>query len=201
MYSFGLGVKNMSGRMKRAAKNLIVHNAAILRIFFGMFFDKKYLSGRHFSGSHKGWIWTAKAVWFQKVLGFNRYIPWPAHHTIKIANINKIKFHPDDINIFQSPGVYFQSLGAEIIIGKGAYIAPNVGLITTNHDPSDLNKHLEGKPVNIGERCWIGMNSIVLPGITIGHDSIVGAGSVVTKDIPPNSIAVGNPAKIIKVNK
>ncbi|MDO5851801.1 MAG: sugar O-acetyltransferase [Methanobacteriaceae archaeon] len=57
------------------------------------------------------------------------------------------------------------------------------------------------KPVKIGDRCWIGANSIILPGVTIGDNVVIGAGSVVTKDIPSNVIAAGIPAKIIKENK
>ena len=57
------------------------------------------------------------------------------------------------------------------------------------------------KPVKIGDRCWIGANSIILPGVTIGNNVVIGAGSVVTKDIPDNVVAVGSPAKIIRENK
>ncbi len=56
-------------------------------------------------------------------------------------------------------------------------------------------------PVNIGKDCWIGGGAIILPGVTIGDRCVIGAGSVVTKDIPADSLAVGNPAKIIKILK
>lgn len=56
-------------------------------------------------------------------------------------------------------------------------------------------------PVKIGDRCWIGANSIILPGVTIGDNVVIGAGSIVTKDIPSNMIAAGNPARIIRENK
>jgi len=56
------------------------------------------------------------------------------------------------------------------------------------------------KPVKIGKRCWIGINSIILPGVTIGDNVVIGAGSVVTSDIPSNMIAVGSPARVIRKN-
>jgi len=56
-------------------------------------------------------------------------------------------------------------------------------------------------PVKIGDRCWIGSNTIILPGVTIGDNVVVGAGSVVTKDIPSDVIVAGSPAKIIRENK
>ena len=57
-----------------------------------------------------------------------------------------------------------------------------------------------GKPVSIGSNVWIGGNCVVLPGVSIGDNSIIGAGSVVTKDIPSNVVAVGNPCEVIKEN-
>lgn len=109
-----------------------------------------------------------------------------------------IDFHPDDLNNFQSFGIYYQAIG-RITIGKGSYIAPNVGLITANHDITNLDLHTEPKPIVLGEKCWIGMNSVVLPGVILGDHTIVGAGSVVTKSFPEgNCVIAGNPAKIIK---
>lgn len=66
----------------------------------------------------------------------------------------------------------------------------------------NVEQRLEGleytHPVNIGDNVWISTGAIVLPGVTIGANSVIGAGSVVTKDIPPNSLAVGNPCKVIR---
>ena len=96
------------------------------------------------------------------------------------------------------PGSYYQSFG-KITIGKGTYIAQNVGIITANHDLHNLDLQAEAKDVIIGERCWIGMNSIILPGTTLGPHTVVGAGSVVTKSFEEgNCIIAGNPAKIIR---
>ena len=87
----------------------------------------------------------------------------------------------------------------EIIIGDNVMIAPNVILCSATH-PVSPNLREKGVqynlPVKIGNRVWIGANSVVMPGVTIGDNSIIGAGSVVTKDIPPNVIAFGNPCKV-----
>lgn len=101
--------------------------------------------------------------------------------------------------MFQGQGKYFQAQDAKIIIGRGTYIANNVGIITTNHDINNLDRHDPGKNIKIGEKCWIGMNSMILPGVHLGSGTIVGAGSVVTKSfLQGNIIIAGNPAKIIR---
>ncbi len=103
------------------------------------------------------------------------------------------------MNNFQHFGCYFQCWRGKIKIGKGSYIAPNVGIITQNHDLQDLDTHAEAKDVVLGQKCWIGMNSIILPGVILGDKTIVGAGSVVTKSfVNGNCVIVGNPAKIIR---
>ncbi len=123
---------------------------------------------------------------------------FPISPFCRVVHPENIEFSPDDLNNFQSPGVYFQAIG-KITIGKGTYIAPNVGLITANHDPLDLDKHLPAEPIALGENCWIGMNAVILPGVTLGDKTVVGAGSVVTKSFPQGSVVIGgNPAKIIK---
>lgn len=89
----------------------------------------------------------------------------------------------------------------KITIGNNVFIAPNVCLITEEH-AMDVEQRLAGleytHPVNIGDNVWICAGAIVLPGVTIGANSVIGAGSVVTKDIPPDSLAVGNPCKVIR---
>lgn len=84
-----------------------------------------------------------------------------------------------------------------ISIGDNCTICPNVRLIA--HDASTKNSlgYTKIGLINIRENCFIGDSAIVLPNVTIGPNSIIGAGSVVTKNVPPNMIAVGNPAKVI----
>lgn len=89
-------------------------------------------------------------------------------------------------------------------IGKNALIASNVLIVTLNHGISLENnipfakQDLVTGPVSIGDNCWIGERVIILPNVKIGNNCIIGANSVVTKSIPSNSIAVGNPARVIK---
>lgn len=86
-----------------------------------------------------------------------------------------------------------------ITIGNDVFIGPKVNLITINHDPDPDNRSATyGCPIIIEDKVWIGINSTILPGVRIGYGAIVGAGSVVTKDVPAMTIVAGNPARIIK---
>lgn len=88
-----------------------------------------------------------------------------------------------------------------IYIGDGTMIGPNVTIATASH-PILPKLREEGYqfnlPVYIGKNCWIGAGAIILPGVKVGDGSVIGAGSVVTKDIPGNVIAVGNPCKVMR---
>ena len=86
-----------------------------------------------------------------------------------------------------------------ITIGNDVFIGPKVNLITINHDPNPENRSATyGRPIVIEDKAWIGINSTILPGVRIGYGAIVGAGSVVTKDVPPMTVVAGNPARFIK---
>lgn len=104
----------------------------------------------------------------------------------------------------------------KITVGNNVLIAPNVQIYTATH-PIDLNerltpveapegvryvRHTFALPVTVEDGCWIGGGVIILPGVTIGKGSVIGAGSVVTKNVPANSLAVGNPCRVIRqINK
>ena len=90
---------------------------------------------------------------------------------------------------------------ARITIGDDVQFGPNVQLLTPTH-PTDAElrraKWEAASPIEIGNNAWIGGGAIVLSGVIIGENAIVGAGAVVTKDIPPNTLAVGNPARVVR---
>ena len=88
-----------------------------------------------------------------------------------------------------------------IYVGDYTMIGPNVTIATAGHPilPELREKIYQfNMPVHIGRNCWIGAGAIILPGITIGDNTVIGAGSVVTKDIPSNVVAVGNPCKVLR---
>ena len=106
-------------------------------------------------------------------LGKNFY----SNHNLVILDANKVEF------------------------GNNVFIGPNCGFYTSGHplDYKTRNKGLEyAKPIKVGNNVWFGGNVCVLPGITIGDNVVIGAGSVVNKDIPSNVVAVGNPCKVVK---
>lgn len=91
--------------------------------------------------------------------------------------------------------------GAMVHFGNNVYIGPNCGFYTAGHpfDVTQRNQGLEyAYPIMIGHNVWIGAQVCVLPGVTIGNNCVIGAGSVVTHDIPDNSLAVGNPCCVIR---
>lgn len=87
-----------------------------------------------------------------------------------------------------------------IVLEDSVMIGPNVSLLTVNHDLNDL-QIIICKPIVIKRGAWIGSKAIIMPGITIGEDAIVGSGSVVTHNVDPNTVVAGNPARVIKVKK
>ncbi len=91
--------------------------------------------------------------------------------------------------------------GAPVTFGDNVFIAPNCGFYTAGHpiDPVERNRGLEyARPITVGNNVWIGAQVCVLPGVTIGDNCVIGAGSVVTHDIPAGSVAVGNPCRVIR---
>ena len=128
---------------------------------------------------------------------------------VRIGNNVRIQIYRKGATLSLGDNVYMCNrnsflLGGNIQIGNDTLMASDILISSENHginpeDPLPYGKQeLICKDVSIGSGCWIGEKVIILPGVTIGDKSIIGAGSVVTQNIPPLSIAVGNPAKIIK---
>jgi acetyltransferase-like isoleucine patch superfamily enzyme len=90
---------------------------------------------------------------------------------------------------------------ARVTLGSNVFIGPNVGLYTAGH-PLDVERRNQGLeyalPIIIGDNVWIGGGVTILPGVTVGEGSVIGAGSVVTKSVPANVVAVGNPCHIVR---
>lgn len=90
---------------------------------------------------------------------------------------------------------------ARVVIGDNCFIGPQVGLYTPCHplDPIERNTGVEfSKPITIGDNCWIGGHATINPGVSLGDNTVVGSGAVVTKSFPDNVVIAGNPARIIK---
>lgn len=86
-----------------------------------------------------------------------------------------------------------------ITLGENVLVGPKVNIITINHDPNPENRSATyGQSVVIEDKVWIGINATILPGVKIGYGAIIGANSVVSKDVPPMTVVAGNPARIIK---
>lgn len=127
-------------------------------------------------------------------IGENCYIEPPLHANWGGKNVHLGKF------VYANFNVTFVD-DTHIYIGDYTMLAPNVIIATAAHPilPELREKQYQyNLPVKIGRNCWLGAGVIVLPGVTIGDNTVIGAGSVVTKDIPANVVAVGNPCRVLR---
>lgn len=122
----------------------------------------------------------------------NSFRLFPPFYTNFGKNINIGK------NVFINQCCHFQDQGG-ITLSDGVFVGPNCVFATLNHDLNVANRaSVIPKPIFVGKNVWFGASCTILPGVTIGDNSIIGAGSVVVKDVPANSIHVGNPNKLVK---
>lgn len=101
--------------------------------------------------------------------------------------------------VFINQNCTFYAL-AEIVIGDDVLIGPNVNLITSEHPvaPSLRRAQLVGRPIAIGNGAWIAAGATIIGGVSVGENSVVAAGSVVTRDVPADTLVGGNPARVIR---
>lgn len=102
-------------------------------------------------------------------------------------------------NVFINQNCTFYDLGG-LDIADDVMIGPNVSIITTSHplDPSQRRAVTIGKPIVIERNVWIAAGATIIGGVTIGENAVVAAGAVVTKNVPPNTLVAGNPARVIR---
>ena len=131
----------------------------------------------------------------QRILRVNGNAPWMVHFTSRV--VGKVTIGKDVEDSFAvSGGCYIQGWNG-VEIGDGTIFAPGVKIISANHLFDDYAQDKESPPVKIGQNCWIGANAVILPGVELGDRVVVGAGAVVTKSFPADSVVAGVPAKAI----
>ena len=138
---------------------------------------------------------------FQRIFGINSSCSWAVHFTSQVVSPENIEIGYRSEYCFATSGnCYFQAFNG-IRMGDHVMFGPGTKIISAQHDLNDPTwaRHTSSNPIQIGDRCWIGSNSILLPGVTLGRNVVVGAGAVVTKSFPDNVIIAGNPAKVIRV--
>ncbi|MCK5815901.1 MAG: hypothetical protein KAH07_08150 [Flavobacteriaceae bacterium] len=132
----------------------------------------------------------------QKILRINGSVKWPVHFTSTVTGAHNIKkgiiCDPGD-----NLGNYIQANNG-ISFGSNVELGPGTKIISSNHELENFSKQKKCDSIIIGDNVWIGANCVILPEVQIGSNVVIGAGSIVSKNIPSNSIAVGNPCKVIK---
>lgn len=155
----------------------------------------------------------------RRMIAFNATSPDTIEERLRIM---RDMLNPESGNAWIEPPFYF-CYGRHIVLGEGTYVnfncnfvddgmiyvgknclfGPAVTIATVGHPiRPDMREYMYTDPVRIGDNVWIGENVTICPGVTIGSNSVIGAGSVVVKDIPSDSVAVGNPARVLrKINE
>jgi bifunctional N-acetylglucosamine-1-phosphate-uridyltransferase/glucosamine-1-phosphate-acetyltransferase GlmU-like protein len=139
-----------------------------------------------------------KCGFSQKILRRNSHVSWPVNRTSEIKS-------PENIDPgSRAPGLslccYIDGRNG-IRIGDNVWIGPRVSLISMNHDDKDYSKFVKDKPIIIGDNCLLTANSVILPGVELGANTIVASGAIVSKSFPEGNVVLGGiPAKVIKTN-
>jgi acetyltransferase-like isoleucine patch superfamily enzyme len=139
-------------------------------------------------------LWLINVV-VQRILRVNGRTPWMVHFTSRVTG------HVQAgrgvwVSFALSGGCYVQAVNG-VIVGDDTVFGPGVKIISANHDQQDLTKWVKCEPIRIGNRCWIGANAVILPGVSLGDGAVVGAGAVVTRSFPAYVTIAGVPARLL----
>jgi acetyltransferase-like isoleucine patch superfamily enzyme len=134
---------------------------------------------------------------FKMLFGLNKECKFAIHFTSSAVKPENITLGKGvEKSMILSGNCYYQAING-IVIGDDTIIAPGVKIISADHEINHLSLHKKEAPIQIGKNCWIGANVIILPGVTIGNNTIIAAGAVVTKSFPNgDEILLGIPAKV-----
>lgn len=135
---------------------------------------------------------------FQRIFRLSADAKFSVHYTSTFLQSQNITYGKGTAKSFAiSPGLYVQA-GNGIHFGNDILVGPNTAIISSNHDFESRTKWKKEAPIQIGDNVWIAANVVILPGVKLGKNVVVGAGSVVTKSFEDNTVIAGNPAKIIR---
>lgn len=150
--------------------------------------------------------WVSPATSFLLPVSWRRRLLRLAGFRIgaKVTGLKQFRSQSNRVSIgdgsFVNTGCQFEGFG-HIEIGRDVFLGPQVMILTSTHDIDEdgtVERNPTAKPVRIGNRCWLGARATVLPGVTIGEGTIIGAGSVVTRDCKPGAVYVGVPARQLR---
>lgn len=139
---------------------------------------------------------------FKKLLRLNCESSFMVHFTSKVILPDAINIEDGEgassvyASFATSSGCYFQAYNG-INIGSGTRFGPGTKIISANHDLVDPESHVSAGPIEIGKDVWIGANTVLLPEVKIGDGAVIGAGSIVVKDVASKTVVAGNPARKI----
>lgn len=146
------------------------------------------------NSSHLNFQLRLKHIFLQKILRRNSHVPWVVHPSTVVHKPENIS--PGNRNPGLSRGCHIDGRNG-IKFGNNCWVGPYVSLISMNHSPDDLSNFVSSPPIILGNNCWLGAHSIILAGVQLGDNTIVGAGSVVTKSfVEGHVILAGNPAVV-----
>lgn len=137
---------------------------------------------------------------FQRVFGINAECRWSVNFTSRVMSPENIKIGQGvELSFLLSPGCYIQGING-ISIGDKTIFGPGVKIISANHNIYDIDKMAKARPIRIGKNCWIGANAVILPGVVLGDNTIVGAGVILNRSYPDGNVMIIANRKVEKVN-